>query len=269
MQNNQGTPTQNTQAVVSPNNQIPPVQVAPKPAIKSENIDLLSDIDFSIPSSTINNIPLLTPISITAKKDEVKESPKKVPDPIPAVTQSQVKLNDDLADLDFSSLTMTMISPQVVQPKVEEPKKFEDPFDDVNVLKQFHKEVEGLEKYMETLTVKTMNGITPLANKWKELQDLLVKDESSRSISIAKLFPDKNRFADFLPYDHGRVLLPTSTDNYINAAMIRDCGPVPFIMAQIPMENTMNDYWEMVWSQKSNVLVCLYSNSEVIYFLSI
>jgi len=269
-QNSQGTPIQNTQAVVSQNNQTAPVQstaqVAPKPAIKSENIDLLSDIDFSIPSSTINNIPLLTPISITAKKDEVKESPKKVADPIPTV--SQVKLNDDLADLDFSSLTMTMISPQIVPPKeVEKPKKFEDPFDDVNVLKQFHKEVEGLEKYMETLTVKTMNGITPLANKWKELQDLLVKDESSRSISIAKLFPDKNRFADFLPYDHGRVLLPTSTDNYINAAMIRDCGPVSFIMAQIPMENTLNDYWEMVWSQKSNVLVCLYSNSEVIYFL--
>ncbi|KAL7034369.1 hypothetical protein ACKWTF_007933 [Chironomus riparius] len=251
------------------NNQAAPVQttalVAPNPAIKSNNIDLLSDIDFSIPSSTINNIPLLTPI--TPKKDEtkeVKESPKKVAELPKPINQSQVKLNDDLADLDFSSLTMTMISPQIIQPKVEELKKFEDPFDDVNVLKQFHKEVESLEKYMETLTVKTLNGITPLANKWKELQDLLVKDESSRSISIAKLFPDKNRYADFLPYDHGRVLLPTSTDNYINAAMVRNCGPVSFIMAQIPMENTMNDYWEMIWSQKSNVLVCLYSSSELL-----
>lgn len=243
-----------------------PVKEPPKAAIKSENIDLLSDIDFSVPSSSINDIPLLQPISITAiKKPEeiIKESPKKVD--VPSVIQIPVKMNEDLADLDFSSLTMTTISPQVIQPKVEgkQQVKFEDPFEDVNVLKQFHKEVESLEKYMESLTVKTLSGITPLANKWKELQDLLVKDESARSISIAKLFPDKNRSSDFLPYDHGRVLLPTSTDNYINAALVKDCGPVPFIMAQIPMENTLIDYWEMVWSQKSNVIVCLYSSSEV------
>lgn len=142
-------------------------------------------------------------------------------------------------------------------------RRFVDPFYDVNVLKQFHKEVEGLEKYMDILTVKTLSGITSLANKWKELQDLLMKDESTRSISVAKLFPDKNRYNDYLPYDHDRVLLRTDTDNYINAVIIKNCGPVTFIMAQMPMENTINDWWEMVLSQKSNVLICLHSNSEV------
>lgn len=231
--------------------------------VKSENLDLLSGIDFSMPSSTIDSIPTLMPVSMTPKKEE---PPKKDPQEIPAVDVAitPIKMNADLADLDFSSISSVPETPKtLIQP--EKPRKIEDPFDDVNTLNQFHKEVEGLEKYMEALTVKTLSGITPLANKWKELQDLLVKDESSRSISVAKLFPDKNRFTDSLPYDHGRVLLPTATDNYINAVLVKNCGPISFIMAQTPLENTVNDWWQMVWSQKSNVLVCLHSNSEVIF----
>lgn len=49
-----------------------------------------------------------------------------------------------------------------------------DPFDDPKVVKWFHKEVERLEKIMETLNIKTLNGTTHLDNKWKEIQDLLV-----------------------------------------------------------------------------------------------
>lgn len=54
--------------------------------------------------------------------------------------------------------------------------KFKDPFDDPKLLKWFHKEVERYEKNMETLNVKTLNGTTHLDSKWKELQDLLVKN---------------------------------------------------------------------------------------------
>lgn len=231
---------------------------APKPTeIKSKNIDLLSGIDFTASSSSINNIPTLTPVKKTAE-----DSPKKILEPTLAATP--VKLNDDLADLDFTSLTpITRQEPvKHLQPEIQ--KKLEDSFDDGAVLKQFHKEVEGLERFMETLTVKTLNGVTPLANKWKELQDLLVKDEANRSVSIARLFPDKNRSIDCLPYDHARVLLPTATDNYINAVLVKDCGSFGFILTQTPMLNTVNDYWEMVWSQKSNILVCLHSPNEVI-----
>lgn len=48
-----------------------------------------------------------------------------------------------------------------------------------------------------------------------------VKDESKRTTSVAKLFPEKNRTADNIPYDHARVLLPTATDNYINAVYVQ------------------------------------------------
>lgn len=48
-----------------------------------------------------------------------------------------------------------------------------------------------------------------------------VKDESKRTINVAKLFPEKNRSNDCVPYDQARVLLPTTTDDYINAAFVR------------------------------------------------
>lgn len=49
-----------------------------------------------------------------------------------------------------------------------------DPFDEPKIVKWFHKEVERMEKIMETLNIKTLNGTTHLDNKWKEIQDLLV-----------------------------------------------------------------------------------------------
>lgn len=48
-----------------------------------------------------------------------------------------------------------------------------------------------------------------------------VKEESKRQVSVARLFPEKNRSIDCVPYDHARVTLPTATDNYINAAFVK------------------------------------------------
>lgn len=88
-------------------------------------------------------------------------------------------------------------------------------------IETFYKEVQRYEKIVNGLTTKTLNGTTPLEIKWKELNDLLEKDASKRTASISKLFPEKNRNMLSVPYDHSRVLLPTETDNYINAAHIR------------------------------------------------
>lgn len=96
-----------------------------------------------------------------------------------------------------------------------------DPFTDDKVLKYFHKEVERFEKIVDSLNVKMLNGHTALSTKWKELQDLLSKEGSNRTTSIAKLFPEKNRSLDCLPYDHARVKLDKETDDYINAAYMK------------------------------------------------
>lgn len=256
--------TQSQNQITSHSEAKAPIAAPPKTLeVKSSNIDLLSGIDFSMTNPSVENIPTLMPVSVSEKKDSQSETPAKVLQPTTSKPSTPAKLNDDLADLDFNSLSPNK-QPDMVKASASKKAKYhEDPFEDVSVLKQFHKEVESLEKFMESLTVKTMNGATPLAGKWKELQDLLVKDEAKRSVSIARLFPDKNRSVDCLPYDHARVLLPTATDNYINAVLVKDCGPVGFILTQTPMTNTVNDYWEMVWSQKSGILVCLHSVNEV------
>lgn len=46
-----------------------------------------------------------------------------------------------------------------------------------DTIRWFHKEVERLEKTMESVKVKTLNGSTLLDSKWKDLQDLLVRFE--------------------------------------------------------------------------------------------
>lgn len=88
-------------------------------------------------------------------------------------------------------------------------------------IENFYKEVQRYEKIVNGLVTKTLNGTTPIEIKWKELHDLLDKDANKRTVSVSKLFPEKNRNMLSVPYDHSRVLLPTETDNYINAAHIR------------------------------------------------
>lgn len=141
-----------------------------------------------------------------------------------------------------------------------------NPFDDPKILKYFHKEVERYEKMIESLNVKMLNGNTPLVNKWKDLQDLLVRDEAKRTTAIARLFPEKNRSTDCIPFDHARVVLQRSTDDYINAAYVKDLGPgcPTFIMAQTPLQNTVNDFWSMIWTQKARTVVCLHTPNEIL-----
>lgn len=49
-----------------------------------------------------------------------------------------------------------------------------DPLENAETLKWFHREVERYEKNVEAMNVKTLNGFTQLDGRWKELQDLLV-----------------------------------------------------------------------------------------------
>lgn len=63
---------------------------------------------------------------------------------------------------------------QSLENKAEGKFQLKDPFNDTEVLNTFVQEVEKFEKFVEGLTVKTLNGPTPLDIKWKELLDLQV-----------------------------------------------------------------------------------------------
>ncbi|XP_011188387.2 tyrosine-protein phosphatase non-receptor type 23 isoform X1 [Zeugodacus cucurbitae] len=141
-----------------------------------------------------------------------------------------------------------------------------DPFNDDKTLKYFHKEVERYEKIIESLNVKMLNGNTQLSAKWKELHELLAKEPNKRTTTIAKLFPEKNRTLDCIPYDHARVKLDKDTDDYINAAYIKNLGTgcPNLIIAQTPQQNTINDFWSMIWSQKARTVCCLHTPNEML-----
>lgn len=142
-----------------------------------------------------------------AEDETIEKSPK-----VDADTNSNV--NSNFVDLIASTnTTSTMASTAAVTPASVPPSSAN--------IENFYKEVQRYEKIVNGLTTKTLNGTTPLEIKWKDLHDTLEKDAAKRSVSRSKLFPEKNRDMLSVPYDHSRVLLPTETDDYINAAHIR------------------------------------------------
>ncbi|XP_041646952.1 receptor-type tyrosine-protein phosphatase C isoform X2 [Cheilinus undulatus] len=70
----------------------------------------------------------------------------------------------------------------------------------------------------------------------------------------------KNRYVDILPYDHNRVQLTTGNGeagcDYINASFIDGFKePKKYIAAQGPKDETVGDFWRMVWEQQSSIIV--------------
>uniref|UniRef100_A0A3P9A329 Receptor-type tyrosine-protein phosphatase epsilon n=1 Tax=Esox lucius TaxID=8010 RepID=A0A3P9A329_ESOLU len=69
---------------------------------------------------------------------------------------------------------------------------------------------------------------------------------------------DKNRYPNILPYDHSRVVLTPLDGNpcsdYINASYIDvSCH----LWRVCPKEETVADFWRMIWEQKSATIVML------------
>ncbi|KAK1164395.1 receptor-type tyrosine-protein phosphatase epsilon-like isoform X1 [Acipenser oxyrinchus oxyrinchus] len=73
---------------------------------------------------------------------------------------------------------------------------------------------------------------------------------------------EKNRYPNILPYDHSRVILKQIDGNpcsdYINASYIDGYKEKNrFIAAQGPKQETIADFWRMIWEQKSATIVML------------
>ncbi|XP_074088267.1 receptor-type tyrosine-protein phosphatase epsilon isoform X1 [Macrotis lagotis] len=73
---------------------------------------------------------------------------------------------------------------------------------------------------------------------------------------------EKNRYPNILPNDHSRVILSQldgiPCSDYVNASYIDGYKEKnKFIAAQGPKPETVNDFWRMVWEQKSATIVML------------
>nr|XP_022305574.1 receptor-type tyrosine-protein phosphatase alpha-like isoform X2 [Crassostrea virginica] len=71
----------------------------------------------------------------------------------------------------------------------------------------------------------------------------------------------KNRFKTTFPYDHSRVILRTTSEeasDYINANYINGTNrSKEYIAAQGPRQNTLNDFWKMIWQEEVSSIVML------------
>lgn len=98
------------------------------------------------------------------------------------------------------------------------------------------------------------------------------------TISIARCYPSKNRYNDYLPYDQTRIILHSTADpnaskktssdssDYINATLLSKVGATqsdpPFICTQLPQQSEFNDFWSMLVQQKCEMVVCLARENE-------
>ncbi|TPP63867.1 Receptor-type tyrosine-protein phosphatase F, partial [Fasciola gigantica] len=78
----------------------------------------------------------------------------------------------------------------------------------------------------------------------------------------------KNRQQTVVPFDHNRVTLNpvygTSKTDYINASYISGHRkPNAYIATQSPLSETCEDFWSMVWDQKSCTIVMLCRLTEI------
>ena len=74
-----------------------------------------------------------------------------------------------------------------------------DPFLDKETLDKFVIDVERSQKVVEGLSKQSLNGPTPLDQKWKELMDTQDRESRKLSISVARCCSMKNRMPDIMP----------------------------------------------------------------------
>lgn len=238
--------------------------IEPKPLVPTQSDHVRANqvnSDSAIHSDPIPR-PSSTDIQVNAKGDFVTPPP----DPVHETFKED------------ASQVLEVLQPKAVDLKTisglkekESSYLAKDPLDDLSVQTKFVSEVEKYEKFVEGLVRKSLNGTTPLDQKWKEFTDVQDKESRKRSISVARCCPLKNRFPDVMPYDCNRVKLTSAKDDYINASYLKDFCPnsLLFVITQAPLPATFNDFWLMVWEQQVETLICLLSDSELkshVYF---
>ncbi|XP_013773764.2 tyrosine-protein phosphatase non-receptor type 4-like isoform X1 [Limulus polyphemus] len=117
----------------------------------------------------------------------------------------------------------------------------------------------------------TLSDSIVLLSEGLEDESLIFKFESiyrrkpGETTEIAKLHENlrKNRYRDISPYDATRVVLQSCTSgDYINASHVNMEIPTSkivnkYIATQGPLPTTCIEFWQMVWEQKSTLIVML------------
>ncbi|KAJ0054810.1 hypothetical protein NL108_005315, partial [Boleophthalmus pectinirostris] len=69
---------------------------------------------------------------------------------------------------------------------------------------------------------------------------------------------NRNRYRDVSPFDHSRVKLESTENDYINASLVvMDEAQRSYILTQGPLRNTCGHFWLMIWEQKTKAVIML------------
>ncbi|XP_072270096.1 receptor-type tyrosine-protein phosphatase kappa-like [Pyxicephalus adspersus] len=136
------------------------------------------------------------------------------------------------------------------------------------------------------------NTIIPVSDIQKHINHMAVRDSTTNMTGYDKEFQvlekitdlykiyrckegkksenlEKNRNPDILPGDHWRpvlasVLSTQGTPGYINAVFVNSNSKEDaLIVTQLPMKQTLDDFWAMVWDYKCTAMVMLQSAQDL------
>ncbi|KAF7668380.1 hypothetical protein LDENG_00017870 [Lucifuga dentata] len=96
--------------------------------------------------------------------------------------------------------------------------------------------------------------------QWQKLY-LEIRNQSHEcSYKVAK-YPEnrnRNRYRDVSPFDHSRVKLENTENDYINASLVvMEEAQRSYILTQGPLRNTCGHFWLMIWEQKTKAVIML------------
>ncbi|RVE62170.1 hypothetical protein OJAV_G00154530 [Oryzias javanicus] len=95
---------------------------------------------------------------------------------------------------------------------------------------------------------------------WQNLYNEIRNLASDYPYKVAKYPENKNlnRYRDVSPYDHSRVKLKDSENDYINASLVmEEEAQRSYILSQGPLCYTCGHFWLMIWEQRSKAVIML------------
>ncbi|XP_041845098.1 tyrosine-protein phosphatase non-receptor type 2a [Melanotaenia boesemani] len=98
------------------------------------------------------------------------------------------------------------------------------------------------------------------SGKWQNLYNEIRNQASEYPYKVAKLPVNRNlnRYRDVSPYDHSRVKLENSENDYINASLVTVKEALrAYILSQGPLRTTCGHFWLMIWEQCSKAVIML------------
>ncbi|VDK78991.1 unnamed protein product [Litomosoides sigmodontis] len=168
--------------------------------------------------------------------------------------------NNSLAKSFAVNLTQTSTSRQVT--KNERPSLYVHLTQEESQTSNAEGEIRLYETRMQKRVKEFVNycnrtSIETLIAQYERIQ--AVKPSKARAfIGMLPVNYQKNRYSDVYCLDSTRVILPRENGDYIHANYVRHkVLQNDFILTQGPLPDTVNDFWEMIWQERSGLIFML------------